>query len=150
MEKEEPMSSAPARKQKAESYAYSWFLPAEGHNGSAIASQLPPPELEAASGNVRDAEMAAMEARTEQWRHSAKHQATSQRARSLNPGKAGVRFIGVVGWSAVAGSGAVVLATRAGQFPSTQLGILAGVWLGVSAAIWFIPAVLSRGKAVKA
>jgi len=42
------------------------------------------------------------------------------------------------------------LAMRAGQFPGTQLGILAGVWLGVSAAIWFIPGVLSRGEAVKA
>ena len=150
MENEDPVSTAPARKPKAESYAYSWFLPAEGHNGSAIASQLPPPELEAASGNARDAEMAAMEARTEQWRHSGKRQPTSQPARSLSLGKAGARVIGEVGWSAVAGTGAVVLATRAGQFPSTQLGILAGVWLGVSAAIWFIPAVLSRGKAVKA
>ena len=52
----------------------------------------------------------------------------------------------MVGWSAVAGSGAVLLASRAGQYPSTQLGILAGVWIGVSVAIWFVPAFLSRGK----
>ena len=140
------MSSAPARKQKAESYAYSWFLPADGHNGSANGYQLPPSEPEAASSNVEDSEMAAMEARTEQWRHSGKQEATLQPSRSLSIGNTGAKVIGVVGWSAVAGSGAVVLATRAGQFPSTQLGILAGVWLGVSAAIWFIPVVLSRGK----
>ena len=146
------MSSSPVRKPKPESYAYSWFLPAEGHNGASIVSQLPPSELEAAAGKARDPEMAAMEARTEQWRHSGKRQApaSSPQARSLSTGIAGVRIIGMAGWSVVAGSGAIVLATRAGQFPTTQMGILAGVWLGVSAAIWFIPVLLSRGKAAEA
>jgi hypothetical protein len=149
MEKEEPMSSTPGRKPKAESYAYSWFLPADGHNGSAIVSQVPPSELEA-TAEAENHEISAMEARTEQWRHSGKRQTVPHQGRTPNVTDTRARVIGMLGWSAVAGSGAVVLLTRAGQFPSTQVGILAGVWLGVSAAIWFIPALLSRGKAAKA
>jgi len=143
------MSSPQGRKPKPENYEYSWFFPADGRNGPAAVTQVPLSELE---GTVptENPEIAAMEARTEKWRHSGQRKAPSKHARSLSLGTSAVSKIGILGWSCVAGSGAVVLAMRAGQFPGTQLGILAGVWLGVSAAIWFIPGVLSRGEAVKA
>jgi len=143
MEKDEPMSTPQGRKPKAESYAYSWFLPADGHNGSAVVTQLSPAELEATVEGAKTSEVAAMNARTEQWRRSGEHRS---RFHQPTPGidLTRVRLMGMVGWSAVAGSGAVVMLARAGQSASTELGVLAGVWFGLSAAIWFVPAILAR------
>jgi hypothetical protein len=140
------MSSPQARKPKVENYEYSWFLPADGHNGSAVVSQVPSSELEGAGEGSDKLGVAAMEARTERWRHSGEHKSAHVRASSFSLEQARVRLAIVVGWSAIAGSGAVLLVARAGQPPSIQLGLLAGVWLGVSAAIWFLPGILSRGK----
>jgi len=137
------MSSPQGRKAKSESYAYSWFLPAEGHKGLEIVSQMPPSELEANTTGPENAQVAAMQARTDEWRHSG---ATRHRSshRSLVLGSSRLRLAGIAGWSTIAGTGAAVLATRAGPFPGLQLGALAGVWLGVSAAIWLLPGILSR------
>jgi len=142
------MSSGQGRKPNAEGYEYSWFLPAGGHNGSAVA-HVTSFEAEAAARKAENSEVEAMEAQTERWRHSGEKNGTPQ-SKSLGPNQAGVRIIGMVGWSAVAGSGAILLISRAGQFPSLQVGILAAVWLGVSTAIWFVPGILSRVKADKA
>jgi len=140
------MSSPQGRKPKPESYEYSWFLPADGHKSSAVVSQLDPSELEAKAEGSKNPEIAAMQARTEQWRRSGEHRSASNRAGSKIIDLTKVRLMGTVAWSAIAGSGAVLLVARAAQFPSAQLAILAGVWLGLSAAIWFIPGILSRGK----
>jgi len=140
------MSSPQGRKPKSESYEYSWFLPAGGRNNPAVITRLTPAEEEAPVGEGRSSEIAAMQARTEQWRRSGEHRAVRHQAGSKGIDSTMIRVAGMVGWSAVAGSGAVLLASRAGQYPSTQLGILAGVWIGVSVAIWFVPALLSRGK----
>jgi len=140
------MSSPQGRKPKSESYEYSWFLPAGGRNNPAVVTRLAPAEEEAPVGEARNPEIAAMQARTEQWRRSGEHHAARHQAGSKGIDSTRVRVAGMVGWSAVAGSGAILLASRAGQYPSTQLGILAGVWIGISAAIWFVPALLSRGN----
>jgi len=140
------MSTPQGRKPKSESYAYSWFLPAEGHNGSAIVTQLPPSELEAVAQGPEISQAAAMKARTEAWRRSG---ATRPKAahKSSAFSLVSLRLAGIGGWSIIAGSGAALLASRAGPFPGLQLGVLAGVWLGVSVAIWFVPGILSRPKA---
>jgi len=131
------MSSTQGRKPKSENYAYSWFLPATGNNGTAMASQLLPSGPEAAPANAENSEMAAMEARTEQWRHSGEtKKSVASKPWSISPVR--LRLAGVSGWSAVAAVGAIVLATRAGPFPGTQLGILGGVWVGISALVWFL------------
>ena len=49
------------------------------------------------------------------------------------------RSIGVLGWSAIAGSGAVVALADSGPTVAIQLGSIGGLWLGVTAAIWFLP-----------
>jgi len=135
------MSSHQVRKPKPESYAYSWFLPAEGNNGSVIISQLPPPELEG-TAITENPKVAAMEARTEEWRHSGERKVKSgQKYLSIDPTR--LRFAGIAGWSAIAAIGGLLLSTRAGSFPGLQLGILAGAWIGVSAAIWFVPGIIS-------
>lgn len=143
MDDEEDMSTtAQARKTKAESYAYSWFLPAPGTANPVNAPPAPPPEDP--EMQARRAELEAEEFRTEQWRHPARIVSRASRAGfSFNQNV--VRIGGVAGWSAVAGTGALILATRANP-PPTQLGILAVVWLGVSAAIWFLPGILSRSR----
>jgi len=143
------MSSAQGRKPKPENYAYSWFLPADGHNGSAVVSQVPPPELESAAMGPENSQAAAMKARTDEWRHSGATRHKSAR-RSVSHDMLKLRLAGIGGWSAIAGSGAALLATRAGPFPGLQLGVLAGVWIGVAAAIWLVPGILShKGTAGK-
>jgi hypothetical protein len=136
------MSSPQGRKQRPESYAYSWFLPADGHNGSAIVSQLPPSELEAATSGS-DPKVAAMEARTEEWRHSGV-KAKQSISKPLNVDLTKFRLIGIVGWSTLAAIGAALVSTRGGPTPGLQLGILGGAWIGISLAIWFVPRILSR------
>jgi hypothetical protein len=103
-----------------------------------MASQVLFSEPEVAAPKAENPEMAAIEARTEQWRHSGeiKQKAVASGSLKFSPTK--LRLAGVSGWSAVAAVGAIVLATRAGPFPGTQLGILGGVWLGISALVWFL------------
>jgi len=133
------MSSSQGRKPKPESYAYSWFLPATGNNGAVMAAQaLPPDPEDPPATNAEDSEMAAVDARTEQWRHSGEVKQKAAASKSWSFSQARLRLLGVSGWSAVAAVGAVALATRAGPFPGTQLGILAGVWVGISALVWFL------------
>jgi hypothetical protein len=107
---------------------------------------MPPSELEGTEEEGRNTSMTAMEARTERWRRSGERKPARSQAVPFTLGEAKIRLAGMVGWSAVAGSGAVLLVARAGQAASGQLGILAGVWLGVSAAIWFLPGMLSGKK----
>jgi hypothetical protein len=140
------MSSPQGRKPKTESYEYSWFLPAGGKISVAVVSQLPPSEADVTEEAGENSEIAAMQARTEQWRRSGDHRSAQHEIGFRDLDSTRIRVIGLAGWSAVAGSGAILMASRLGQYPSTQLGILAGVWIGISAAIWFVPAILSRGK----
>jgi hypothetical protein len=148
MDEEKPMSSTPGHKPKSDSYAYSWFLPAPGTNGSANGWRVPVAEPEAAE--TRSPEIAEQEKRTEAWRHSAEKKSAPPLLGSLSVSQRIIGVVGVIGWSAVAGTGAAFLIARASEFPTTQIGILAGVWVGVSAAIWFMPRFLSRKTNVKA
>jgi hypothetical protein len=54
-------------------------------------------------------------------------------------GLGSIRNLGVIGWSAVAGSGAIVAVTEAGPSIAMRLGTIGGLWLAVSAAILFLP-----------
>jgi len=138
-EKDEPMSSTEGGKLKPDNYEYSWFLPAGGNSGSVIVAQGPPSEHGADPAQGEDSELKAMQARTEKWRHSGEngHQTGAPTLRHIDTMR--LRLAGIAGWSAMAAVGGLVLSMRAGAFPGTQLGILGGVWVGVTALIWFIP-----------
>ena len=133
------MSSMEGRKPRPESYEYSWFLPAGADGGSVILSHVPPPDPEADPAIPQDSEMAAMEARTERWRHSGEKKQRTRIQVSWHIDSKMLGIAGIAGWSAMAAIGGFLLATRAGPFPGIQLGILGGVWFGVSALIWFLP-----------
>jgi hypothetical protein len=126
-------------KPKPESYAYSWFLPAEGHNGSASVLHVVFPDPEVDAAKAENSEVVEMEVRTEKWRHSGetKHQTAAQVSWLLEPTR--LRLAGIGGWSAIAAVGGLMLSMRAGPFPGVQIGILGGVWVGISALIWFLP-----------
>ena len=64
--------------------------------------------------------------------------------RVFGDGLPGFRVVGVIGWSAIAGSGAIVALADAGPSVAAQLGSIGGLWLGVSAAIWFLPRVIRK------
>jgi len=133
------MSSAEGGKPKPESYEYSWFLPAGGNSGSVIVSQGASPEVKEGPANGQDSELKAMEARTEKWRHSGEngHRAGGPGMFQIDTVRLGLA--GLAGWSAMAAIGGIVLFARGGPFPGTQLGMLGGVWVGISALIWFVP-----------
>jgi len=57
-------------------------------------------------------------------------------------GLVNIRSVGVIGWSAIAGSGAVFAIAEASPSIASQLGSIGGLWLGVSAAIWFLPKIV--------
>ena len=137
------MSSTQERK-KSENYSYSWFLPGPGSKGSAT-SQAPAPDTEATpTGKGQGSGHEAQEARTEEWMHSADHTAKAAEVGSGGLSQTKIKIAGIAGWSAIAGAGGVLLATRAGSFPPLQMGILVGVWAGIAAAIWFVPGFLLR------
>ena len=62
--------------------------------------------------------------------------------RIFSGGLPSVRSMGVIGWSAIAGSGAIIALTDASPSIATQLGSIGGLWLGIAAAIWFLPKVV--------
>jgi len=138
-EKDDRMSSKEGGKAKAESYEYSWFLPAGGNNGSVIVAQGPPSERDADSTQGQDQELKAMQARTEKWRHSGEKGQHTGVSRSWQIDKMRLTLAGIGGWSAMAVIGGLVLSTRAGPFPGAQLGLLGAVWAGISVLIWFVP-----------
>jgi hypothetical protein len=59
--------------------------------------------------------------------------------RVFGEGLLSVRNIGVIGWSAVAGSGAALAIMEAGPSIAMRLGSIGGLWLAVSAVILFLP-----------
>jgi hypothetical protein len=61
---------------------------------------------------------------------------------TFSGGLGSIRSLGVIGWSAVAGSGAIVAATEAGPSIAMRLGTIGGLWLAVSAAILLLPKII--------
>jgi hypothetical protein len=118
------MTNTSTRKPKQENYAYSWFLPAPGNN-----SHTEP------HNHAPEVEMQHEQAHPTPVRPSA-------RARQMDPTR--VKMAGLIGWSAVVAVGATILLMRAGPFPAFQVSALGGVWLAVSAGIWFLPKYLMR------
>jgi hypothetical protein len=59
--------------------------------------------------------------------------------RVFEGGLGSIRNLGILGWSVVAGSGAIVAATEAGPSIAMRLGTIGGLWLAVSAAILVLP-----------
>ena len=134
------MSSTDKHKRKSESYAYSWFIPAPGSNGAAPSMSISLPESESPSEtSVETQERESVEVRTEKWRHSGSASQNPAHPKSLSIDPLKLRVPGILGWSVMVASGAVLVSTRSGPFPGMQLGVLAGAWLGISALIWFLP-----------
>ena len=125
---------------KEEAYSYSWSTqPPE----SAAVEARPEGVASSPSGPAPIAGKA---------RHSGSARGIVQvfAGRIFGGGIPSVRSIGVIGWSAVAGSGAIIALTDASPSVATQLGSIGGLWLGVTAAIWFLPkAIRSRPEGAR-
>jgi hypothetical protein len=48
----------------------------------------------------------------------------------------------LLAWTAIAGAGAITAYLEASPSMTMQMGALGGVWLAVSAAVWFLPSKL--------
>lgn len=126
-------SSLPGSEQKAKekAFSYSWSSP--------VADSSPPVPKQAdtagaAPGGANPAGVSEV-----QSRESSLGFLQDILGGIFGGGLGSVRNLGVIGWSAVAGSGAIVAATEAGPSIAMRLGTIGGLWLAVSAAIMFLP-----------
>ncbi|MDA4124002.1 MAG: hypothetical protein OK438_00935 [Thaumarchaeota archaeon] len=55
-----------------------------------------------------------------------------------------LRLGALVGWTSIAGTGALLLLNRGGPFPATQLSELLATWAGVSGILWVVSARLKK------
>ena len=115
-------------------YSYSWSSPT---NDPSPASSSPEGSMEARGGQDPAGGAGLQPQRT------AVGALQGIAGRFLGGGVPSLRSVGVIGWSAIAGSGAMVALADAGPSVGTQLGSIGGLWLGVTAAIWFMPKILA-------
>ena len=115
-------SLEPKGQEKA--FAYSW--------------STPDPEALAAVPKAPDQATSAAEAEAQPTESTS---GILQRVtdRVFGEGLPGFRMVGVIGWSAIAGSGAVMALLDAGSSAGVEMGTIGGLWIGVAAAIWFLP-----------
>ncbi len=123
------MTAASDRKSKSQDYEYSWFLPANGGKEPTRAEQ-----------QSQDVEVLSEPGRS-QGTAPPGQASTAARSWKVNPAR--VKAAGIIGWSAVVATGAAFLVIRTGTFPIMQGAALGGVWMTVTAAIWFVPRYLS-------
>ena len=141
------MAEQTSNREPRKAYSYSWYLPASSNKGEVAA---PPAQVvEVTEGmevnaqadssydllNPQPAE--ATESipliRPAVWRPKPK----KQRYGGVGILSNRMRIAAIVGWSSVAGMGmAEVALTRNGPLLTLQLGELAGLWAGLTAALW--------------
>jgi hypothetical protein len=124
-------STEPRSKEKA--FSYSWSSPAPDPPETIPTKAEGPSELQGGPDQAEATEV--------QPRGSILGVLQGVSERILGGGLPSAQKVGVIGWSAIAGSGAIVAMVDAGPSVATQVGSIGGLWLGVSAAIWFLPKV---------
>jgi hypothetical protein len=152
---------------KQERFTYQWYLPSEKSERPPIDTESGNPDEDIDQAAVGDdsvpmagpggaAQEAVMEdppatqTRANATQHKIyrpKHHAVGMKSSLgvLNFGRSmRIRIVAMAGWSAMAGAGAVVLLTRPGPFPGTQMAELGAVWAGISAFLWIALAKLSK------
>ena len=132
------MSVSPTRKMNAETYAFSWSLPAGGegpdYEGTVLHSV--PLAEEASPAPAEEATEPAEAVQTYPVFAPPHEPARKFSVPSL-------RVLGVLGWSAVAGAGMMGV-TKSGAMLGAQALEIAGIWAALGAAIWFLPQLLTK------
>jgi len=138
------MATQSGRKPKSEAFAYSWFMPAPGSEGQKQTQQAGPmpepyPDPERLDQPLEIA--SAVQTRAKNAHSRPPNQSSGSSLLSVTNFRQ-PRFLGILGWSGVAGIGLAEVLIKAGPFPGIQVGALGGVWLAISALIWFLPSKL--------
>jgi len=133
------MSLSPARKTNAETYAFSWSLPAggEGSDTEGMVLHSVPLVDETGSGPAQEANDTVQLEEAPPTYASPYEPARRFRA-------PGLRLVGVLAWSAIAGTGLAGAVMKFGVAFGMQVGEIAGLWLALGAAIWLVPPKLIR------
>jgi len=126
------MGSQSNQKNKPETFAYSWFMPAPG--GETEPRTGMDETAEAGSGKSGDQTGYVTEVPAQPSDSTEKKQPFSGVLGRVQP-----KIIGLIAWSGVAATGMALLLTRSGPFPGLLVGALAGVWAAVAAIIWLLP-----------
>jgi hypothetical protein len=142
------MTEQTSTRETRKAYSYSWYLPAASSKGEAWA---PPAQIMevADSMEVSQEPGSSFESLNPQPAEVTEpiplikpvgRMPKSKRQRYTSPGILSnrLRIAALVGWSSVAGMGMVALVLlRHGPLLTLQIGELAGLWAGLSAALWF-------------
>jgi hypothetical protein len=121
-------------KTKEKAFSYSWSSPAPNPSQTTPTMPEGPNELQGGPDQAGVTEALPLE--------SILGVIQGVSGRIFGGGLPSIRKVGVIGWSAVAGSGAILAMVDAGPSVATQLGSIGGLWLGISAAIWFLPKIV--------
>jgi hypothetical protein len=133
------MSSMSVRKTKGDTYAFSWSMPApnDGTNSEGTVLHSVPLVEEGNSESIQEASQPVQ-----------MEDAYSSYASPYEPTKGfrvpSLRILGIVAWSAVAGSGVVGAAMKFGSAFGMQVAEISGLWLAIGATIWLVPPKLLR------
>ena len=127
------MSVSTVRKMKVDSYAFSWSLPAGGEGSESAGTVLHSIPL-ADESNPDSAQATSEAVQLEGGTVYASPYEASSRFEAPSP-----RFMGVLAWSAIAGSGLVGAVMKFGGAFGVQAGEIGGLWVALAAAIWLVP-----------
>jgi hypothetical protein len=144
------MTEQAKTREPRKAYSYSWYVPAGSSKGEAAAPPAQVMEL-TESMEVRQEPDSSYELLNPQPVEATEPiplikplgrmpKPRKQKQRYLGPGILSnrLRIAALVGWSAVAGTGmAALVLLRHGPLITLQVGELAGLWAGLSLALWF-------------
>ena len=136
------MSDKPEREKKSRPYEYSWALPAPGTPWNGVAPEGSP-------GHETDPGHPATETGGSERVETPEAGSRIPGHPSSSPGIGHpstfeLKLLGLVGWSATVCVGISYLVSRGGPFPGLQVGEIGGVWVVLSAVLWFLPGRLAR------
>jgi hypothetical protein len=130
------MANQNPRRAKPETYVFSWSIPASGFGGDAeMVHPSGHAEEVGVEGTSRTVGVAPMP-RKDQVTGAHNDAFTNPSSRLLDA--SGLRVLGLIGWSAIAGSGVMAAAMTFGT-TLAQLGAIGGLWVAVGVVIWFVP-----------
>jgi hypothetical protein len=139
------VSTQSKRMVNEERFTYSWYLPVAGGKGSGRTQTAQLLEKGAESVKTDEGDVGSASMLAQQIYHpkavAVKHKAAFGSILSISPSK--LKLVAFSGWSIISGAGIVLLVTQSPVLVTHVLA-LGGVWVTVSALIWYLPGKLTR------
>jgi hypothetical protein len=133
------MSNVSISKTKGEAYVFNWSMPAPdggSDTGGTVLHSVPMAE----EGNQEHVQEGSEPVQSQDAYSNYASPFESTRRLEVPS----LRLLGIIAWSAVAGSGMMAVAMKFGSAAGMQVAEIGGLWLAVGAAIWLVPGKLLK------